>query len=302
MERFKKIALRLLFPPLPIIILLIPISAALLIYTFVFGNSYDAVAYISYILSAYTLTVVCCKAPILFKKANDIKQNNRYIQTYLNDRRLRVNISLHITFATNVFFALLQLVSGFYYHSVWFYSLSGYYAILAVTRFFLLKNTHGSEEGQGLFYELLLYRLCGVLLLVMNLFLSVIVTFIVWQNRGFERNEILTISMAAYTFTALTFAIIDLVKYRKLGSPILSSAKAMSLAAALVSLLSLETSMLSAFGAENGPLFRRVMTGSTGAAVCLFTVVMAIYMIIRSTKQINALKREGIKYDRKSKK
>lgn len=301
METFKKILQKLLFPPLAVIILLVPISIALLVYTFAFGSDNDAIAYVTYVLSAYALTVICCKTPVIFKKAKNVKQENRYIQMYVNDPQLRVKISLYFTLALNCFYAVLQLFSGFYYHSIWFYALSGYYAILAVTRFFLLKHTLKGESGKNLFLELLIYRFCGVLLLLMNLFLGVIVTFIVWQNRGFARNEILTIAMAAYTFTSLTFAVIDIVKYRKYNSPVLSSAKVMSLTAALVSMLSLETSMLSAFGADNGPQFRRIMTGSTGAAVCVFVVVMAVYMIVHSTKQINSLKKEG-KQSGKSKK
>ena len=112
-------------------------------------------------------------------------------------------------------YAVLQLGSGIYYHSAWFYTLSGYYVILAVMRYFLLKETRHKELGKNLFREYLHYRFCGILLLLLNLALGVMAFYIVSQNRGFEHNPIITIAMAAYTFFAITMAVINLVKYRK---------------------------------------------------------------------------------------
>ena len=72
----------------------------------------------------------------------------------------------------------------------------------------------------------------------------------------------------------------------------LSGAKAVSFAAALVSLLSLETAMLSQFG-EGDLLFRRLMTGATGADVCCIVLATAVYMIAAATVRLNNLNQEG---------
>jgi len=155
----------------------------------------------------------------------------------------------------------------------------------------LVKETR--KEKTDLFMEHLLYRFCGVLLLLMNLALSVIVTYIVWQNRGFVHHPITTIAMAAYTFFSLTKAIINIVKYRRYRRPVFSASKAVSLAAASVSMLTLETAMLSAFGETNDAAFRQIMTGATGAAVCIFILLLAIGMIQSSTKEIKKIKEES---------
>ena len=55
-------------------------------------------------------------------------------------------------------------------------------------------------------------------------------------------------------------------------------------------MLTLETAMLSAFGEGNEPIFRQIMIGATGAAVCAFILAAAIYMTLRSTKEINRIK------------
>lgn len=61
-------------------------------------------------------------------------------------------------------------------------------------------------------------------------------------------------------------------------------------AAALVSMLSLETAMLTQFdNGENPAAFRRVMTGATGGCVCLGVLAMAVYMIATATGQLRRM-------------
>ena len=293
MKTFKKLLHALLFPHIALLIILVPLAAAMLIYAFAFENAHPTVAYTSYFLSAYALTILCFRTPAIIRWAKAVKQDNQYISRYLTDAHLRVKISLYSSLFLNVLYAVFQMGLGFYHASVWFYSLAVYYILLAVMRYFLLQHTRRGTPGEDLFRELLLYRFCGVLLAVMNVALAVIVTYIVWQNRGFEHHFITTIAMAAYTFASLTMAIINVVKYRKYQSPVMSATKAISLAAACVSMLTLETAMLTAFGEGNDPVFRQIMTAATGAAVCIFVLVLAVYMIVRATKMINNIKRSS---------
>lgn len=66
------------------------------------------------------------------------------------------------------------------------------------------------------------------------------------------------------------------------------------IAAALVSLLSLETAMLAQFGKGKNPeAFRQIMTGTTGGAVCLIVFSMSIFMIVKSTRKLKILKNEN---------
>lgn len=85
---------------------------------------------------------------------------------------------------------------------------------------------------------------------------------------------------------AMINAVRSMIRFRRRGSPVLSAAKVVSLVAALVSVLSLETAMLTQFGSAEDERFRQIMTGATGAAVCATVLAMAAYMIAKSTKQI----------------
>ena len=139
--------------------------------------------------------------------------------------------------------------------------------------------------------ELIKYRVCGIIFLIMNLTLTLMIFFMVYWNRTFIHHEITTIAMASYTFGALSLAIINAVKYRKYNSPAYSAAKAISLASACVSMITLESTMLTTFGNDTVDLAtRRIMVGASGAVISAFIISMAVYMIVKSTKKIRLLK------------
>lgn len=286
MERFKKIMGIILFPHIPIIITLTLISVIGLVYAFGYEEAHPAIVYAAYFISAYTLTIICARVPAVYRYVKQLGDENKYIGLYRSEAGLRVKISLYGSLVINVLYAFMQLVLGCIYHTIWYYSLAGYYALLVIMRFFLLRETRLERWGKDRRTELLLYRLCGVLLIPMNIALSVVVTYIVRQNRGFEHHYIVTIGMAAYTFTALTIAVVNMVRYRKYSSPVMSASKVISFVSVLVSVLSLETAMFIAFGDENDVALRKVITASSGAAVCFAVLVMAIVMIVKSTKEI----------------
>ena len=288
---WKKLGKALLFPHIAIMIILVPIATVFLVYSMVFLGTKSVAAVISYVLSAYTLTVWCFKIPYLIKFFKAFKDENKYARIWQDDTRLRVNVSLYGTLIYNTAYALLQLGMGFWHHTFWFYSLAGYYISLAVMRFFLVRHTRRHRSGEKMLEELVKYRACGIVFLVMNLALALIIFFMVYWNRTFKHHEITTIALAAYTFTSLTFAIVNTVKYREYNSPVYSASKAISLASACVSMLTLESTMLTTFGEETMSLTgRRILLGISGGAISAFIIAMAIYMIVKGTKKIKLLR------------
>lgn len=283
---WKKLGKALLFPHIALMILLIPVATVLLVFSMVMVGTETVIAYISYVLAAYTLTIWCFRIPRIICFVKTFKEDNKYVNRLVSDAHLRVSLSLYGSLLWNIAYAAFQLWLGYVHSTFWFYSLGGYYLFLAVMRFFLLRHTRTYKPGEKMVYELKKYRNCGWIMLAMNLALSLIVFFMIYWNRTFHHHEITTIAMAAYTFTALTVAIVNIVKYRKYNSPVFSAAKAISLAAACVSMLTLESTMLTTFGAETTPEFRRLMLALTGAAVAGFIIVMSIYMIRQSTHKL----------------
>lgn len=283
MERFKKVLMCILFPHAAVVWLFVPVATVMLIYAFLYENANEITVYLSYFLSAYALTVLCTATPKMYRALKRFKQENIYVNMYLNDIKLRVMLSLYISVIMNGAYAVFQLVLGIYHASVWFYALAVYYLCLVLMRVFLLRSI---RVGESVKKELVRYRFCGMVLVCLNLALAVIVFFIAWQNRTFTHHPITTIAMAAYTFTSLTMAIINVVRYRKYNSPVFSASKAISLASASVSMLTLETAMFTAFGEETSGFVRQVMTLLTGTAVCIFVLGLAIYMITKANREL----------------
>ena len=289
----KKLGKALLFPHIAIMILLVPIATVLLVGSMVFIGTESLVAIVSYVIAAYTLTVWCFKIPYLIKFFKTFKNENKYARRWQDDTRLRVNVSLYGSLAWNALYGLFQLWLGFYHHTFWFYSLGAYYICLAVMRFFLVRHSRKYAPGEKMQTELKKYRACGIVFLLMNLALALIIFFMIYWNRTFEHHMITAIAMAAYTFTALITAIINVIKYRRYNSPVYSASKAISLAAALVSMLTLESTMLTTFGdGTMTEISQKWMLGMTGGVISLLIVAMAVYMIVVGTKKLKESKTE----------
>ena len=290
---WKKIGKALLFPHIALMIILVPIATVLLVGSMVFVGTESVIAYISYVLSAYTLTVWCFKIPYAIRFFRTFKDENKYARRLQDDARLRVNLSLYGALAWNALYGILQVWLGFYHHTFWFYSLGAYYICLGVMRFFLLLHTRRYAPGERMQTELAKYRACGWIFLIMNLALALIIFFMVYWNRTFEHHMITAIAMAAYTFTAFTVAIVNVIRYRKYNSPVFSASKAISLAAAFVSMLTLESTMLTTF--SDGTMTaaeQKWMLGATGGVISLLIVATAIHMIVIGTKKLKILELE----------
>ena len=291
---WKKVGLSLIYPHVAVIICLLPISVAFLVLSLIYLGTKSVLAILSYLLSFYVLLVICFRIPKIVQFFKKIKHENKYIRKWFTDVHLRVNVSLYGSLIWNVAFAIFQLVLGFIYKSFWFYSMFAYYIILAIIRFSLVKHTTKYKANEETEIEIKKYILSGWLLLFINIALAVIVFFMVYFNKTFYHHMITTIAMAAYTFFTFTFAIINLVKYRKYNSPVYMAAKSISLIAGAVSMLTLETTMLTTFGTNESPLFTQIMLSSTGIAVIGFAISMATIMLVKGKKALREQKTKNL--------
>ena len=262
---WKKLGKRMLFPPMWLIVAFFIISAVTLPVIFVRGWDSTPVAYGVYVLAFYTVVVLTAfLALILPKRYKQIKQriyDNALGNRYMTDMVFRTHVSLYATLTINLLYVEANIISGIMYGSAWFGILAGYYVILAVMRFLLLRFVNRIGIGRDRILEFRRSRLCGWILMTVNLTLSAAVLMILYRDKGYEYHGILIYVMALYTFYITTAAIINIIKYRKYESPIMSTAKIISLSAALVSMLSLETAMFAEFGSDMAPENQQLMIG-----------------------------------------
>lgn len=287
---WKKIGRKILFPPVWLLLLMTFFSMVTVPMVFMKGWEMTIFAYIAYTLSFYTLTTDCLFCfLVLPKRYQHIKQKiyaNPFCNRYLTDRQFRAKISLYTSLGINLLYVALQGVQWYVFRSWWFVVLALYYSILSVMRFLLVRYIQHNEIGSSLCAEWKRGRTCACILLLVNLSLSGAVLMILYQNRGYEYNGILIYVIALYTFYSTIHAVMDIVKYRKLGSPVMSTAKIVSLSAALVSMLNLETAMFAQFGADMSPEDQRIFIALTGAGVSIIVVTLSVMLIIRATNEI----------------
>ena len=290
---WKKIGKKLLFPPIWLMVILVILSAVALTFVFVKGMEQSIPAYIVYVLAFYTLSVVTVFCVmVLPKKYSTIKQkiyDNPFGNRYMTDEVFRTNISLCVSFGISMLYAGINLWSWYALQSYWFMVLAVYYVIMAVMRFLLVRYVRIQKIGTSILGEWKRSRSCAYILLLINLSLSGAVLMILYQHRGYDYPGILIYVMALYTFYALTMSIVDMVKCRKMGSPVMSTAKIVSLSAAVVSLLNLETAMFAQFGADMSAEHQRIFIILTGAGVSITIVTLSVILIGNANKEIRRI-------------
>ena len=291
---WKKIGKKLLFPPIYLLVILVIFSAVALTFVFVKGLEQSIPAYIVYVLAFYTLSVVTVFCVmVLPKQYSTIKRkiyDNPFGNRYMTDRVFRTNISLSISFVISMLYVGINLWSWHALKSYWFMVLAVYYVIMAVMRFLLVRYVRIQRIGTNMLGEWKRSRVCAYILLLINLSLSGAVLMILYQHRGYDYPGIMIYVMALYTFYALTMSIVDIVKYRKMGSPVMSTAKIVSLSAALVSMLNLETAMFAQFGGNMTPENQRIFIILTGAGVSITVVTLSVILIANANKEIRRIK------------
>lgn len=215
--------------------------------------------------------------------------SNKYIARYLTDEEYKIRVDLYIALIMNLLFAALKAVSAAVYRTAWFGILAFYYATLAVMRFVLAWYLKNNEPGKDLLKEHKRTRVCGGILINLNIILAGAVFMILFQHKTYEYHGVLIYAVALYTFVIVTRSVMNLFKYKNHNSPVVTATKIISLAAALISLLTLETALLSRFGQSEPIELRNALIAVTGAFISAVIMTLSVFMIYRSTKGIKAL-------------
>lgn len=309
MDGFKKFLKKILFPPVWVIVLSSVIGFPAMIISLVFLSETNPISYVSYVLSAYALTVLCANFPRAKRRCNELIHGDevkiivsfrkfmrryKYTSLYLDDIEFRARVSLYSGLAVNMFYAVFKCATGVIFRSAWLWAIGVYYVMLSVIRFTLMrhvritdKKEHGTERK---IHEYKSARLCGILMFALNIAMGGMNVQMIWQNRSYEYKGYIIYISALYAFYSLITAVVNVVKFSKRNNAILSAAKMLALAGALMSMFALQTAMFSSFG--GGEELQRLMNTITGGAVCLIVMGMAVFMIVRANFRLKKLENE----------
>ena len=178
----------------------------------------------------------------------------------------RVQNTTLISLVFNILYCVYHIVFGAVTASWWFLTIGIYYAVLSFIRFVVLRHRGNNR---------LLVRFAGAMLMVLSVSLvsTVILAFV--KDRGTVFPLIAMLTIATYTFTNITLAIIKWVKGRRSTSVKMTALRNISLANAFVSVFSLQRSMLVSFEGMTATEIR-IMNVVTGSAVCTIVFLLGI--------------------------
>lgn len=279
---------KLLHPSKWVLIFVPPLSFAALIFIFATQTTRSVSAYMIYCMSAYSLTIWLAALSRLIKKMKTAIMTSRIMRKvsrskitgrYLNDLAFRGSVSIYQGAAVNVFYVVFRIVAGIRYASVWFISMAVYYLVLGCLRAYLIVCYRRRDPE----LEHRCYHTTAWLLFLLNVPMGGMIVLMVRTNSGFSYLGYIIYLSALYTFYTMVTSIQNLVKFRKLGSPILSAAKVLNFIAAMMSILGLQTAMISRFS-ENGESYRKMMNAITGGFVYGIVILIAVIMLLCSRK------------------
>lgn len=172
----------------------------------------------------------------------------------------------------NLAYALYNGYIGLANGSWWFVTACAYYTVLSVVRFAVLKTASRGKDGRWVM------RFTGVMFLFLAIILAGTAYLAALVEEGIRHGEIIMITMAAYAFTKITLAVINLIKVGRLNAPAIKTLRSISLADGLVSIFSLQRSMLVSFeGMSAGGI--QLMNLLTGTGVYLAVAILGIELI-----------------------
>ncbi len=287
-EPWKKLGMKLLFPPTFVVFLLVNLTIVGLVYIFVNHLDTELLAIIFYVVAFYSLVVVCARIPGIVKKVRGGLYSNKYSNRYLTDAELRMKLSMYRGLIITFVFAVFKVVLGIISNSAWLYAMAGYNMILSIMRFVVVVRTQkkGLSPKEEDRRALQSANVCGWLMLVLNVAISVIMYMVIVLKQTIVYHEIIVITLAAYTFYCFTMAIINVVKYRKKNMAY-STIKRIDLAKAIVSIFTMQVAMLTQYGVE-GEIDTGLMNTLTGVAVTVAINTIAAFML----HQVGQVKKE----------
>ena len=202
----------------------------------------------------------------------------------VSSQRYRIILSATLAFAFNLLYAIYHCVLGILNLSFWFIAMCAFYGILAIMRFSAVLCERNHQKSPDNDTELFVMKLSGILLVILSIVLATVSYISLSQNIAAKHGEIIMITIATYTFYKITMAIVKAIKQHKNPSPLLRTIRNIGYAEVATSIQTLQRSMLASFGSmSTGNI--HFMNAVTGAAVCLFVLILGLSMITKSMKK-----------------
>ena len=185
-----------------------------------------------------------------------------------------------VSLAFNVSFCAFHIVFGAATHSWWLFTVGVYYCVLSAMRFVVIRKKRGVRS---------VVRFTGVMLMVLSVPLAGTVILSLVNNRGHKIHLIPMLAIATYSFAKITLATIGLIKSIRVSSEKSVALRNISFATALVSIFSLQRSMLVTFeGMTDSQIV--LMNALTGTGACILVFLLGLNLVRKKKLFFKVLK------------
>lgn len=193
--------------------------------------------------------------------------------------------------ALHVAFAVVSIVAGLFARSIWTISVGVVMAVLNMCKSYLASGALMSVAAEDRLETIDSLRRCrrvGAVLVLAVMAMSGTVARLVLQGSGAVYPGALIYGYAGYAFVMIVLAIVNLARARRLETLAVKGVRALNLASALISIFALQTVLLSRVAWERLPegISRDVVEGSLGSLVCLFLLVMGLWLALAATGRL----------------
>lgn len=266
-ERIKRIAEGIILPPVPVFIIISAVAFPLIAYVLIREIEQTVLSFISYFLSAYAAVLVIARVVLFLKHCS--------IRTMLPEKDVRLLFSLGASTFISAAHGIFLIISGLYSTYLFSQLIGVYYILLAVLRYSLLTNMRKETEAQKL-------KAAPWLLLSANIIMAGVIAVQIAEGEGTTYPYHFIYGAAFYAFYMIILSSRNIKKDARSDNEALRMARSLSFSVSLVTLFSLQMSMLSTFG-EDG-LFKIRMNIATGIIVIVMTVSIPVFTLVKQKK------------------
>lgn len=278
------------------------LSATISLVIVALGLKNGLIATLSYILFAIAGTSLAYSVylviPIIPKiKGNVISflESREFTNRLLKNFGFRTLIFAIVSFFMSLVFSGFNAFMGIMNHSIWYGALAAFYIALAFLRggvlvFHKSKLSKKIKADNEEHLKAKVYRNSGIITLILNVALSSAIAQMIFSDAHFTYVGLTIFAFAAYAFFKITMSIVAFIKAHRQDDLTVRAIRNINLVDGLVSILALQTALLTMFGDSN--LNVSLFNTLTGTIVSLSSIAIGIYMIVSGNNKMKEIQKE----------
>ncbi len=215
-----------------------------------------------------------------------MNRERRLLERWKTEYDFRTFVTASLSLGVTLIFAFYNGFLGVYKASLWHGAICVYYILLVLLRGLIISAAKKiSRRGQQEQARERVYLAGAILLLILNLSLVVPLSIMVVMEKPVNLTLVPAIAMAVYTTYKVVIASVNLRKMNAASDVLSRLLRTISFIDALVSILTLQNTLIMVFSAGRSTEML-VLTAISSGAVWLGILSVSVITIVKGVKQI----------------